>query len=115
MGGKYGTALVAAVYGKIIDMVSLLLDRGANINMVNGECGTALATAVYGGSADMVSLLLDRGADINTVGDEYGTALITAVYATVWWECGQGVAPAWPRSRGGWRRWVWDCIGCGCV
>ena len=83
VGGKYGTALVAAVHGKSIDIVSLLLDRGANINMVAGECGTALATAVYGGSADMVSLLLDRGANINMVAGEYGTALTTAVHGGI--------------------------------
>ena len=75
--GKYHTALGTAVgYGdQRRDMVSLLLYRGANIDMVVGPEGTALTAAVISQSTDTVSLLLDRGADINKVGCVYGTAL----------------------------------------
>ena len=59
---------------------ALLLDRGADINLVGGEYGTALALAVSGEKKDIVSLLLDRGAEINmAVGGQYGSALAVAL------------------------------------
>ena len=64
----------------------LLLDRGANINVVTDGYSTALVTAIMRESADIVSLLLDRGADTNiVVGGEYGTALATAAYRNWKW------------------------------
>ena len=101
VGGKFGTALAAAAYtytsaetsvGRAArvatrrvekTLVRLLLDEGADINIVGGTFGTALAAAAHGGWLDMVSLLLDRGADVNIVGGEYGTALAAAALAPV--------------------------------
>lgn len=57
--------------------MSLLLDRGADINMVGGKYGTALAAAAaFGKSVNIMSLpvLLDRGADINMLPSKYRTA-----------------------------------------
>ena len=71
-------ALAAAALRGAGDIVSLLLDRGADINAVGGHGGTALVAAASCGRKDIVSLLLDRGADINAVCDRYGTALATA-------------------------------------
>lgn len=62
------------------DILSLLLDRGADINFVGGTQGTALAAAAYGGMHETVLLLLDRGADIDMVGGKHGTALAAAAY-----------------------------------
>ena len=60
-----GTALVAAAYSGEKEIVSLLLERGADINIVGGEYGTALGAAAYSGEKEVVSLkLLERGADI---------------------------------------------------
>ena len=71
-------ALAAAALRGAGDIVSLLLDRGADINAVGGHGGTALVAAASCGRKDIVSLLLDRGADINAVGGHYGTALAAA-------------------------------------
>ena len=82
MGGKYGTALVAAVFGgtQRTKIVSLLLDRGAAINTVGGRYGTALFAATLKGYRDIVSLLLDRGAYINGICRQYGTELALAAF-----------------------------------
>ena len=61
--------------------VFLLLDRGADVNIVGGSFyGTALAAAAFNGHHAIVSLLLDRGADANMEGGRYGTALAAAAF-----------------------------------
>jgi len=75
------TVLIAAAHGGKKAIVSLLLDRGADINIVGEDNGTALAVAAYRGNQAIVSLLLDRGADINIVGGHYGTALGAAAFS----------------------------------
>lgn len=54
--------MVACYYGKK-EIVSFLLDNGADINMCTNT--TALSSAAYNGSYDICSLLLKRGADVN--------------------------------------------------
>jgi len=72
------TLQVAAYYGRP-DVVSLLLDRGAVIDVVTGYYGTALCAAAYSGNIELVLLLLDRGAYVNAIaGGHYGTALCAA-------------------------------------
>ena len=78
-GADIQTSLVEAAYRGEGTVVPLLLDRGANINAVSGEYGTALAAAASQGKQEIVSLLLGRGAGINTVGGGYGTALAAAL------------------------------------
>ena len=80
-GWSEGGALVTAVNEERDDVVSLLLDRGADINMVFGEYGTALAAAAFKGSDQIVHLLLNRGADINAMGGKCWTALAAAAFA----------------------------------
>ena len=63
------------------DLVLLLLDRGADMNVAGRVYGTALAAAAFVGNMDFALLLLNRGADINVVGDKYGTALAAAAFA----------------------------------
>ena len=78
MGGHNGTAFAAAAsYGAALaalaadasygtkDIVSLLLDRGADINAVGGCYGTALAAAASHMNTDIVLLLLRRGVNLN--------------------------------------------------
>jgi len=77
-------ALTAAVGGGFEfgreEIVSLLLNRGADVNSPGGEYGSALGTAAYMGSKVIVSLLLNRGADVNSPGGEYGSALGAAAF-----------------------------------
>ena len=58
-----------------LEIVTLLLDRGADVNATGGKYGTALVAAASNGKLEIVTLLLDRGADVNATGGEYGTAL----------------------------------------
>jgi ankyrin repeat protein len=44
-----GNALQAACYGGHYSVVTLLLERGADINAQGGSCGNALQAASFGG------------------------------------------------------------------
>jgi ankyrin repeat protein len=59
--------LHAAISGGHINLVELLLSRGADINLLIDECGcpTPLVVAVKTADLRMVRLLLDSGADIS--------------------------------------------------
>jgi len=76
--GNCGTALATAAWGgdfmwidcwgwedyweasRELEVVTLLLDRGASVNLTGSECGTALGVASYWSKLDTVALLLDR-------------------------------------------------------
>jgi ankyrin repeat protein len=77
---EYGIALQAAAWVEHLDVVKLLLDQGADVNVQGGEYGTALQAAALGGYLDVIKLLLDQGADVNVQGDRYGTALQAAAW-----------------------------------
>ncbi|KAI0265429.1 ankyrin repeat-containing domain protein [Gloeopeniophorella convolvens] len=77
-GGKHGTALFAALEGRFLTTIRLLLDHGADVNALGGRYGTALKEAATISRPDIVQLLLDRGADVNNPGGEYGSALQVA-------------------------------------
>ena len=75
------TALMAASYGGRVEVVSLLLEAGAdpNLGMDTGTQAYPLSQACHGRHVEVVRLLLDAGADANVVGDGVGTtALMTA-------------------------------------
>jgi Raf kinase inhibitor-like YbhB/YbcL family protein len=56
--------IVAAAGENCVDVVTLLLDRGANINATDHDGWTALIKATQAGNVDLVALLVKRGADI---------------------------------------------------
>lgn len=60
------------------DVVKVLLDHGADVNLVGGPIGTALQAAALGGRLEIVQLLLRNGARINHAVGSHGTALSAA-------------------------------------
>jgi len=56
--------LVAAAGENCADVVTMLLDRGANINATDHDGWTALIKATEAGYVELVELLVKRGADI---------------------------------------------------
>ncbi|KAJ7136784.1 ankyrin repeat-containing domain protein [Mycena epipterygia] len=76
-GGTSGSAVLqASIYGHH-DLVRLLLEFGADINVL-GHYGTPLQAASEAGYASLVELLTERGADVNAPGGYFGTALQAA-------------------------------------
>ncbi|KAK6964694.1 ANK-REP-region domain-containing protein, partial [Favolaschia claudopus] len=75
-----GWGMHPAVQGEQTEIVKILLDAGADVNMVAGTYGTALQAAVHRESVPILKMLLDAGADLNTVAGTYGTVLQAATY-----------------------------------
>jgi len=109
----YRTALGLAIFHTKPDIVSLLLDRGADINAVGGMYWTALGVAVCKGDENIMSLLLDRGAYINVIGGIYRTSLSVAIYhdkeniVSLLLDRGADINNCGRRT--------WDCIVPGCT
>lgn len=77
--GKYKTTILmeAAVRGNL-RIMSLLLERGANVNMADKDGWTALMGATVQGRMESVKLLLEHGADVNAKNLNGETALAMA-------------------------------------
>ena len=72
----YGSAsLHAASAGGHTDIMKMLLENGADINLTNEQNMTPLHYAVICGGKDAVSLLLENGADTSIRTKEGQTAL----------------------------------------
>ncbi|KAJ0417401.1 DYW family of nucleic acid deaminases-domain-containing protein [Aspergillus carlsbadensis] len=56
------TMLIRAARGESADMVALLLERGANVNAVNGTGTSALMEAAFWGRHEIAKILLQHGA-----------------------------------------------------
>ena len=76
--GSGRTALIHAADNGKLEIVQLLLDKGANINYSSYIGGTSLLYAAGSGYLDIVQLLLDEGADINLSNNNGDTSLIIA-------------------------------------
>jgi len=61
-----------------INVVKLLLARGADVNAVAFLGGTPLTAAVQNGEADIVRILIEHKADVNKTNDVGDTALMVA-------------------------------------
>ena len=71
---NYTSLHIACLIG-IDRVVSLLLDRAADIDTKSSDIENALQVASAAGHKTIVQLLLDRGADINANGGKHGGAL----------------------------------------
>jgi ankyrin repeat protein len=75
-----GRPLAWAVWSRQLGVVTLLIERGANINATGDGGRTALHYAARGGNEEVLALLLDKGAQTNSR-DHYG--LIPLIWARV--------------------------------
>ena len=73
------TALTWAAHTGYIEIVKLLIDKGANVNAQGSW--TALSWAAASGHTGIVILLLENGAYINAVNEHGCTALMLAAYS----------------------------------
>ena len=79
-GGTDGsTPLINAVKAKNSEIVTKLLEAGANINAGDKNNWTALIWASHSKNLKMVELLVARGADVNAMGKDGNTALKRAI------------------------------------
>ncbi|KAJ8525408.1 hypothetical protein ON010_g15706 [Phytophthora cinnamomi] len=76
--GDRTTPLIAAAQYGHLDVVRLLLERGASIELTRSGGSTALITAAYEGHCDIVRLLLEKGADTEKSYDVGYRALTSA-------------------------------------
>ncbi len=78
-GSDYGSPLHVAAKKGNCEIITLLLDAGANINLKNEDMGaTPLMIAVDAGQPEAVILLLKRGADPQSVNFDGANALLYA-------------------------------------
>ena len=78
------TALLTAATKGQLDVVKLLINKGADINARGKSDKTALTVAASAGRWDMVKYLVEKGADINATGENDKTALMVAANAGRW-------------------------------
>lgn len=75
-----GTLLGVAAQGGHVEIVKLLLERGADVNGMGHFGGPPMLAAAYGGQVEVAKLLLEAGADVNSRGTgSYQSALCYAV------------------------------------
>jgi len=80
IGSKFGFALAAATRRRKTNIVTLLLNRGADINLQGGDFQSALQAAAYYGNDGTLQLLIKEGANINANEGSMGSALQSASF-----------------------------------
>ncbi|KAJ7284109.1 ankyrin repeat domain-containing protein [Mycena rebaudengoi] len=69
---------IVASYHGYMDIVHLLIEKGADVNAQGGHLGNALQAASFRGYESIVHLLIEKGADVNAQGGQFGNALQAA-------------------------------------
>jgi len=77
INGLYGgcTGLMNASRNNHGNIIKLLLDNGADVNIIGSNCKTALMYALWNGRINIVKLLIDNGADLTAV-DQNGSTVL---------------------------------------
>lgn len=70
-----GTLLMSAARHDCQEIITLLLDAGANVNASNENCETSLMMTSFASNVEAARLLLGRGADVNAI-DEDGNSML---------------------------------------
>ncbi|KAJ3755589.1 ankyrin repeat-containing domain protein [Lentinula raphanica] len=73
-----GTPLQTAAARGYNDIVELLLQYGAKVNVQSGYYDTAIQAAAFWGHADTIKILLQHGVDVNIQGGHHDTAIQAA-------------------------------------
>ncbi|KAJ7310721.1 ankyrin repeat domain-containing protein [Mycena albidolilacea] len=71
---EHSEIIVASYYGHA-EIVSFLLEKGANVNTAGGFYGSSLQAATARGHTEIISILLEKGADVNAAGGRDGSSL----------------------------------------
>ncbi|CAH0057757.1 unnamed protein product [Clonostachys solani] len=98
----FGTALHAAAYNRDLATAKILLDHGADVNIVAGDHGTVLRAATFDDSRGgrekktikMMNLLFEAGADVHATDNENNSAVQAAA------KQGNIAALEWLRDHG---------------
>ncbi|KAL8740703.1 MAG: hypothetical protein Q9190_006623 [Brigantiaea leucoxantha] len=77
---KEWTGLQLASQLRLVHVIEVFLNEGADVNAKGGDHGTALIIASSRGHFQIVQLLLDNGANINAQGGFHGNALCAASF-----------------------------------
>jgi ankyrin repeat protein len=75
LGGKYRSALMAALCEDNEATANVLIEKGADLNAQEPFYGTVLQVASHKGHEAFAKLLIEKGADVNAQGGRYGNAL----------------------------------------
>jgi len=76
--GGFASSLYYASKEGLFRPVSLLIEKGADVNAQGGRHGNALYAASAGDHEAITALLIEKGADVNAQGVYYGNALYAA-------------------------------------
>ncbi|KAF8214458.1 ankyrin repeat-containing domain protein [Mycena galopus ATCC 62051] len=67
--GEHGAALATASWYGMVNIVLLLLDRGADVNACGGQYSCALNTALAHKREKIARILIENGANVNVLGE----------------------------------------------
>ena len=117
IGSRLNTplGLVRLDYGDNIDLVNLLLAKGADVNLSTMKGGDALNVAAAMGNKKICAILLENGADIEAADNEGKTPLINAVYSKKHEVAGfliEKGADINAKEKNGWSALMFATMGC---